>query len=214
MRYIMNLKSEYHLHGQEKTWLKANTIDTFGQSPSGEPLFYLQELPTGQARVCFNTQLAHKMGITFKEVQENFKNASIEDDKRFTSMKFKTTPSYFKDSKGNNMVFDDAVKQILSNRFWTYSSDLNNGKVVDVSAAPFTNKDTAKGLFTLIKNNFANVVNHFDNSFKETNTKLAEFNIGIQQKAPTVSLKDKIRNIKEQSLNEQPTLSNTIKPKI
>lgn len=211
----MKLNAEYHLHSKDKTWLKAKTVDTFGLTSSGEALFYLQELPTGEARVCFNTQVARKNGLNFSDLQDNFNNARVEDDKKFSSMKFKTTPAYFKDSKGNNMVFDDAVKQLLSNRFWTYSSDLNNGVVVDVSAAPFVNKDSAKGLFNLIKNNFANVINHFENSFTENHNKLSNFNIGIEQKAPSVSLKDKIRQIKEQSsIEQQTTVSHTIKPKL
>jgi len=209
----MNLKTEYHLHGQEKTWLKAKTTESFAVSPSGEPLFYLQELSTGEGRVCFNTQLARQMGINFKDLQENFQNVNKEDSKKYTSMRFKTIPSYFKDSKNNNMVFDDAVKQILSNRFWTYSSDLKDSKVVDVSAAPFANKDSAKGLFNLIKNNFSNIINNFEHCFQNEHKALSSLNIGINIENNQPTLKEKIKQFKEQSSTEQPTL-NTHKYKI
>lgn len=210
----MNLKTEYHLHGQQKTWLKAKTTETFAQSNSGESLFYLQELSTGEGRVCFNSQLARQIGINFKDLQENFQKAALEDDKKFTSMKFKTIPSYFKDSKNNNMVFDDAVKQILSNRFWTYSSDLKDGKVIDVSAAPFVNKDSAKALFNLIKNNFSKVVNNFENCFQDSRNSLSSLSIGINDKINQPTLREKIQQFKEKSSSEQPTPNSNHKYKI
>lgn len=205
----MNLKTEYHLHEQEKTWLKAKTTESFGISQSGESLFYLQELSTGEGRVCFNLQLARKMGINFRDLQDNFQKANIEDNKKYSSMKFKTIPSHFQDSKNNNMVFDDAIKQTLSNRFWTYSSDLKEGKTIDITAAAFKNKDSANGLFKLIKNNFANVINNFENCFHNEKNNLSLLNIGINAKSNQPTLKEKIKQIKEQPSIAQSNSNNS-----
>lgn len=211
----MNLKTEYHLHTQEKTWLKARKIDSFAQTSNGESLFYLQELSSGEGRVCFNSQLARSIGLSFIKIQDSFDNAIKENDARFSSSKFKTNSSYFKDDKKNSMVFDDAIKQMFSRRFWTYSSDLQDGKVIDITAAPFSSKENAKALFNLIENNFTNIVNDFQKSFQDINDKLSLLNIGINENKKNETLKDKIKQIKEQQNTiESKIINNHIKNKI
>jgi len=204
----MNVKPEYHIHQQEKTWLKARTVNNYGSHSSGNSLFYVQELDTGEGRVCFNTPLAQKIGLSFHDLQKDVANAFEENKARRSDNKFKTESIPFKDEKGNNMVLSNALKDMLSPRMWTYGADLQDGKTVNISAAPFSDKNTAKALLQLIEKNLVNTVNAFPKSFEKTHDALSRLQIDIYPKATPTVINDRLKSMKAQ-LTEQPENSQT-----
>lgn len=192
----MNIKPEYHIHQQEKTWLKAKTTNRYAHHSSGESLFYLQELETGEGRVCFNTSLAQKIGLSFHDLQKDVTNAFEANKARRSDVKFETESVPFKDKKGNNMLFSNALKEMLAPRMWTYGADLQDGKTVNISAAPFSDKNTAKALMLLIEKNLVNAVNDFPQSFEKSHDALSRLQIDIYPKPNASVINNRLKTLK------------------
>jgi len=199
----MNIKPEYHIHQQEKTWLKAKTTNRYAHHSSGESLFYLQELETGEGRVCFNTSLAQKIGLSFHDLQKDVAFAFEANKARRSDAKFNTESVSFKDKKGNDMVLGNALKEMLSQRMWTYGSDLQDGKAVNISAAPFSDKNTAKALLQLIEKNLVKVVNDFPQSFEKSHDALSRLQVDIYPKPKPGMMNDRLKTIKSQISDQE-----------